>query len=883
MRQGIRFISTVFFSFFAITFAQALSTGPISNPQLAAADLRCYSGHTNVEYPNVTPLEEGAECMTTPLANTDTQYANECKGDTNPSVKSVCKKGWCTAISVCGKPLSDTPIELPPPPSPTPTTPAPTPTTPIPAPVQLPAPTPTGSGGSGSGSDGGSGSVPTNTLPPVTVIQDPGATPKPGTSLIPQGPPYTLTPGAKPPSGSPGSGGVLEGENPFPGDTNTTFPGSGWTGSGGANMTSFLGFFSDVISTFLPLFSGSSGSGIFSSGSNGGQAPTPQVRPQPQQIAQQSPQDILRDFNLRFPPPNPLDTELPRNASGFPVAPVQQPDRIGDVPAMLEGLLGSPLTGGGAQPTTDNCPNNCGNPAPLPGQYFDITPRQPVPPRVPRPLQPGDIIRADAGNSITDESPPLPIDIPEWWSDRMRRDVAAGIETGFSNSAAYNQARANEVARVFAALEDGDLPLGDPAVETARRILEQDISIAKQTRDRAYLTSSLPFQEWVDKTFGGVLSSSYKRAVDAAEDRLARLGDLEGKARIAALAGPLEAPSTPARPSIVTVTNEPISDAGFRSIPTPVDVARAVYAWWTGPTETATTPSIEVPAPIPSITPTTPPTQPVPIPTTPPVTPPVPAPMPTPPLLEPEPSRLLDGLSAAAKKVYEGVNAAARKVGFGGGTDLPAPVSSAQPPASSSGISSGMLRTGMSLLSALMQSLSSLFSNDSNSSSSNPNQTPPVPTPSAALVANPPVIDAGERTRLSWTSVGALSCVVVDTELRIIAGDAMSGDVQSPVLEKSTRFGVICDIAGGKDKFVNETLVRVRDDASDPKALFAQQGRISQSAAVNRPAVNAMTTQDLDEQTPLDVRTCEPNQPMESFIRCLCAAEPNPNGCTFLK
>ena len=30
---------------------------------------------------------------------------------------------------------------------------------------------------------------------------------------------------------------------------------------------------------------------------------------------------------------------------------------------------------------------------------------------------------------------------------------------------------------------------------------------------------------------------------------------------------------------------------------------------------------------------------------------------------------------------------------------------------------------------------------------------------------------------------------------------------------------------------------------------------------------------------PINVRTCDPEQDINAFIRCLCEVEPNPNGC----
>ncbi|MFZ2555555.1 MAG: hypothetical protein WAZ27_00150 [Minisyncoccia bacterium] len=814
--------------------------------------LNCYwgmVGGTEAET-GVKPLKEGAVCKVTQIAN-NPAFALECAGIEKPAITSTCKKGKCVATLGCdGKPLTGVPdIDTGDPLTPTPI-PAPTPTAPTPAPVQLPAPTPVPTG---SGSGSGSGSVPTDTLPPIIIITDPAATPKPGTGLNPGGPPYTLLPGAKPPSGSTGSGGVLDGTIPFPGDSNTTFPGSGWGSRSDIGANGFMNFISnvaDILGSFFPLFSGGSSlsqdnSSVSRPGQNAPSAPVQIVRPLLQVAGGLDARtlSVLEGIEQGRPPV-------------LPTGPLTE--RTG-LDALMRELGSVPLTGGAPQD---------GGKLTVPLDALRNPDDPPVP--VSRPII---VDIAELGQIKSDASPRVP-EYVTVLGPRVEKEFITQVERGVTTQEAYARARSRSVEETFAGLESGTLPVGSEEVATTRRILEQNISIAKQTRDRAYLTSALPFQEWIDKTFGGILSSSYKRAVDAAEARLAELGDLEGNARIAALAGSLQPPPASLRPSIISVTNEPISEEGFRSIPTPLDVARTAYAWWTGP--------VAAPAPIPAVVPT--PAAPI-VPTTPsalptPIVPPVSVPVP--PQVEPEPSRMLDGLSAAAKRVYDGVNSAARRIGFSGGAQTPAPSGSvAQTPAgSTSGTDSGFLRAGLSLLSAFMQNFSNLFLNDS--SSNNPSPAP-LPTPSAAIVANPPTIDAGNTTKLSWTSTGALSCVVVDTELRLIAGDGTNGDVNSPALQKSTRFGVICDIAGGKDKFVNETLVRVRGDESDPGALFAQQGRISQSVSVDLPTVSATTTQDLDMQPPLDVRTCEPDQSMDTFIRCLCDAEPNPNGCSLVR
>ncbi len=155
---------------------------------------------------------------------------------------------------------------------------------------------------------------------------------------------------------------------------------------------------------------------------------------------------------------------------------------------------------------------------------------------------------------------------------------------------------------------------------------------------------------------------------------------------------------------------------------------------------------------------------------------------------------------------------------------------------------------------------------------------------SASITANPSTIDSGESTKLSWSSIGTLGCAVVDSELKTIARDGQNGDIFSLALERSTRFGVICDIENGNDKFINETLVRVRGDESEPVRIFSQTGKASNAAPVSSSgstAQNGGTSGGASSApTPVDVRTCDPDQSMDSFIKCLCEAEPNPNGCS---
>lgn len=214
--------------------------------------------------------------------------------------------------------------------------------------------------------------------------------------------------------------------------------------------------------------------------------------------------------------------------------------------------------------------------------------------------------------------------------------------------------------------------------------------------------------------------------------------------------------------------------------------------------------------------------------------------------------------------------------------------------------SGGFLQGGTSLLGSLFQSLVGFFGGGSEEEDNAP-QTPSVPpqipeAPVGTIVANPSLIDAGTTTRLSWSSVGtdagSTTCAVINADFSVFARGGQNGTISSPTLTESTRFGVVCNVSQGKEKLLNETLVRVRGDETDPPRIFGaeQVNAIVNSATsgTNATAGTGATSGtgassgggQSGNATPEDVRTCEPEQPIDSFIRCLCEAEPNPAGCS---
>jgi hypothetical protein len=204
----------------------------------------------------------------------------------------------------------------------------------------------------------------------------------------------------------------------------------------------------------------------------------------------------------------------------------------------------------------------------------------------------------------------------------------------------------------------------------------------------------------------------------------------------------------------------------------------------------------------------------------------------------------------------------------------------------------------MSLLSGLWQNLLGFFGGgEEEESQPNQPQQPAQPKepPVGAIVGNPSTINDGDTTTLSWSSVGtdvgSSTCSVITADFSVIGRGGQNGNMASPALMESTRFGLVCNVRNATDKLLSETLVRVRGDDTDPERIFSEeQIAASQASSANPPAlqstnsdstnISGTNTGQSGNATPEDVRTCDPEQSMDSFIRCLCEAEPNPNGCT---
>ena len=817
------------------------------------ADDRCLAGIGRPPYPNISPLQEGQECLI---------RAVTCEDGKEGEVIAQCKSGKCTGVKSCGKPLENL-TEIPDGPN----LPEPTPAQPVPSGPATTNPFPSspspstgsgGSAGSGSGSGGNVPGAPSETeLPAIEVVQ----TTRPGTTFNSGGSPFTLDPSR--PSGTLDSSfGQSPGNvfgDPFQSGSNTTF--GSYFGSGSSLSSPAGNLISAIVSNLVSnlfggLFGGSSNSGGSLSKPN-----TPAPTPRPVVVADASSAEErarLREERLRLlnesrgidvntQPPSLLDSPLLRDPiSGFSIVTPQSSDRIGpQIPNLRPLIEGTPR---GTLPV--GVINDAQNPSGIPQN--------------PTPIQIPSTVVVDA-SGLTDTSPDLPLDTPDWWSPSMLSDFAEGFESGLEKNQAYQRARVLAVESAFAGLSGGRIGAGDTEVDVARQILEDDVAAAEYARDSAYDRCLAPcFGRWIDRNIFSVTPE--QRALDDARARLTLLGEAEGLARLGQFAGQFEPDPSPASPFAIApgVHVQVVS-------PTEFDVIAGETI-----TQAPTSESIVLPA------------------------------------------TMLEGLSKIGVRVRDAAQATASRVSalFGIGANIPAdteipripdtatpaPVPPTVPestpsspetpstptppntPPTPQASRTGFIQGGINILGALIQGVVGLFTDKENDSvrTTQPTETA-TPPASATITANPSTVPVGGSAVLSWSSVGTLGCAVVDAKLSTLARGGGVGTLASPSATASTRFGIICDIEGGKDKFINETLVWVEGDESEPERLFAQSGRASRAAPVGEPGSTGSGAPSGEGQTansqPIDVRTCDPEQDINSFIRCLCEAEPNPAGC----
>ena len=876
-------------SFAASQFAHAQIQGGTSE------NLRCYWGLIGAtkEETGADPLKEGEQCGTKKVP---------CEDGEEGEIISRCKSGKCVATESCGKPLEDKPYEIPDSaPQQPDTQPALTPSTggienPIPS---SPTPSTPGSGGTGGT---GSGSSNPDVLPPIDVVQNPTPTAPPNTvpTKLPgwQGGSTFSSPSVVTPTPGRGgfeSGGVYSGGNPFTNPSGTTFTGSWGASSAGSTFNFFSAF-----AGFANFFSG-----LWGGGGSGESAQQP-VAPQPEQDLNGRAEEVLRRFQAR-----PDVQEAARRAEAERTKMIEDALKLG-APSPFQtsqDRTGLPAPG---EKTLQEIVRDMEQPM-NPRLPPSVIQEENVPqPSSPRGENPAPVQVAEVGGGMTDVSPPLPTH-PEWWTPQMENAFVAGIGAGLSPQDAATRAENEFVEGVFAGLNGGRLSSGASDVGIARRILQEEVATAERALENKYMTQALPFYEYWD-TF--IQLSPEQQALRAAEGRLSLLADAEGRARLGQSAGTLE-PSvmTPAREFaiapgvIVKVSNEPATFDTKNAIDLldygPLAVGQkginAVRNWWNGTAATPATPeptsgligglsamgervrnatrmlanrfgfgsTVPQPVSVPPVSsgefsgsesetlPSTITREPIPTPTPTPQSTPQPQPSPT---SAPAPAPVRDTATP---------------------TPTPAPASPSDPPQASSG--SGFVQGSMSLFSSLLNSIASFFRSTPETSTPQPAAPQPsVIAASASIAANPSSIDDGETTELSWSSVGTLSCAVVDSGMKTIVQNGPNGKIVSSALMMSTRFGVICDIENGNDKFINETLVRVNGDESDPDRIFAQIGRASSAAPVSSsgtdgPSGGAQGAS--GAEAPVDVRTCDPDQSMDTFIKCLCEAEPNPSGC----
>lgn len=846
------------------------------------ADYRCAAG-AGAEN-GFLPFRPDATCLVTPAPDAS---ALECKGVDKPTVVSKCDGGKCVAKELCKKPLAEKPIEIPggggttdpQQPSPTPTPSGPATTNPLPS-NPTPSPTPSVPSGTGSGSSrggGGSGNVPNGTpdteLPAVDVVQD--TRPSSGSTFDTSKPAYTLMPPNT--QGNGGTFGASPGNvfgDPFANANNTTFTGmfggTGW----GSEASAGLGLFANIASAVGNLFGGFGD--IFSGDSSGvpgtvlnpapvqNPAPTPRPAPvttqppmQPSDAAARERLDALDEKLRALNESRGIDINTgissgrgptPRTLfEDFPLAPLEPTDRIG-LPTVGSG---EPLIGGTPRGTL---PSGVVNDA---KNLDGITVPQPDPaPLPPRPTPTPPITRELATLEVERAREAL---ADRWWLEEMLDWVGIGSDEGVAYQRAQQQLRVAAIREGLEKITEDVRSIPDPIqVAEGGPVITDLQSFNDALAARLTPQEKEQYQREWGAFMGRVDAAQTPEEVDRlVNEELAKKGpvvdlinefskkDPRFKEAVESDGGSFpvvleqvktSAPTGPYRLlEGLNAIGERVRDAAQRAIE---NVGRAFDRVSDNPPQ-VTLPDASLAQPLPEPTPPAPST-------------PTPAPQPTP---------------------------------------QPAPQ-----PTQTASRSSAFLQGGLGILSALLGTVINFFDDGDDTASPQP---APQPEPSdtqpaaASITANPADVDDGDTTLLSWTSVGTLSCVVVDSSLSVIRRGGVRGDLTSPALNASTRFGVICDIEEGKDKFINEVLVRVNGDDSEPERLFAQSGRASTAAPASDSSSSGGTSSgstgsganggQTQSPQPVDVRTCDPQQSLESFTRCLCEAEPNPNGCSLVQ
>lgn len=907
--------------------------------QLSDADIRCQAGFQGITAPVcgnngsfVTPLADGAECARTPVGN-NAALGLECADIQNPVVISKCDKGRCVAKIRCdGKPLEGLP-EVP---------------IGSGSPDASGGNASSGSGPSGgSPSDGSGGALPhggdllgafkppsappapsgsdsspsdrierpseggvsDNELPAV-IVGYPDA-PIGGTAGIGNGSAAPVT-----------GGGVLSpgGTGVFDRPSNTTFSWQSPVYGATINPNVVQGIVSVVSSLFSSLFSNWFGN---SAPTVDGVVPTistpaPTTPPPPQRphiptvarppaepprslgemltsqgneplTSKKEQEELQKLFDAAFPPPVIAPVFVSKDSDNLPPGNDRTglPDPATDFSrSIIENTNNPPV-----RIPTDVIKNEV------------VPPDEPSVPEpngepLPRPVQ---VASANDGVLSDASEYASKVTVPDWWPGDLRATYAEALNRGFSGNDAVRQASESYISGVVAGLYSGRLAPGTETTETARRLLQENIDVAIRVRERSYDAQPLGFGEWKDKNLPSLFASSEQQAVDAARVRLDLFARAEGIARLGMLAGtfepapPLQESPSVERQGLIVRTNAPIDTTDFVNIfdyspLTPLRYALApavdaVRSWWQG---SEPTPVVENRvSDDPSLTTAPGSVQVIPPPTSevvPPQTFPVTAAPPT------DPGRVaVDGVVPPASP--EPKTAETPKAPIQPATPPGAPtVEHTRPSAREVIASEGVIRGTAMILSTVLQSVMQALVRNLQSENVEPPagaSAPPAPVVgSASIRGDPARVERGQRTNLIWSSENTQGCAVINDRFEVLMRGLGSGEVMSPRLATSTRFGVICNITDAKDKFMDETLVRVIGDDTNPPRIFPKVGKASNLSSSpslsNTSGTAGFSGGTTANPAPQDVRTCDPELPIHDYIVCLCVAEPNPAGCSLV-